>query len=217
MGGTLGVLLVAGMLTVQQVGDLWASRERSVAATKEHLVVEALRAAKDLKATCGLKNREMRLAIAPSDVARALEMLRAAANSAENHITSARNFAEDDADKATFDALDKLTKDYVDVSVDLAAALRDYGDTVEKVRGAVAIGNQMTALIDKSAAARLAAADAGNEHANIESARVGFINLGIGLFVVIVLAGVAVFRRTRHSAGRSGSHRGCFATIGSRQ
>jgi methyl-accepting chemotaxis protein len=188
----LGVLLVAGMLTVQQVGDLWASRERSVAATKEHLVVEALRAAKDL-GDMRLENREMRLAIAPSDVARALEMLRAAANSAENHITSARNFAEDDADKATFDALDKLTKDYVDVSVDLAAALRDYGDTVEKVRGAVAIGNQMTALIDKSAAAMLAAADAGNEQANIESARVGFINLGIGLFVVIVLAGVAVF------------------------
>ena len=166
-------------------------KDRSLLA-KELSVVEALRAAKDL-GDMRLENREMRLAIAPSDVARVLETLRAAANSAENRIASARSLAEDAIDKATFDALDKLTKDYVDVSVELAAALADYGDTVEKVRRAVAIGNQMTALIDKSTAAMLAAAEAGNEQANIESARVGIINLGIGLFVVIVLAGMAVF------------------------
>jgi methyl-accepting chemotaxis protein len=188
----IGVLLVAGMLAIQQAGDLWASRERSVAAAKELSVVEALRAAKDL-GDVRLENREMRLAIAPSEVARALEALRAAANSAENHIANARNLAEDATDKATFDALDKLTKDCVDVSVELAAALTDYGDTVEKVRRAVAIGNEMTALIDKSTAAMLAAADTGNEQANIESTRVGIINLGIGLSVIIVLAGAAVF------------------------
>ncbi len=188
----LGVLLVAGMLAVQQVGDLWASRERSIAAAKELSVVETLRAAKDL-GDMRLENREMRLAIAPSDVARALERLRAAAISAENHIASARSLAEDATDKTTFDALDKLTKDCVAVSTELAAALTDYGDTVEKVRRAVAIGNQMTAVVDKSTAEMLAAADFGNEHANIESARVGVINLGIGLFVVIVLAGVTVF------------------------
>ncbi len=67
----LGVLLVAGMLAEQQVGDRWAAQQRAIAQNKQLATVEALRAAKDL-GTMQIEMREMRLAIAASDIDRAL-------------------------------------------------------------------------------------------------------------------------------------------------
>src|SRR5580693_6874460 len=84
----LGVLLVAGMLVEQQIGDSSAARQRALATTKQITAVEALRAAKD-SGNMRLELREMRLAIAPSDVDRALDRLHAAATSAGKHIRTA--------------------------------------------------------------------------------------------------------------------------------
>ena len=49
------------------------------------------------------------------------------------HIQSAFELSTDATDKDAFQALDKLAKDYVAVSGELAAAAKDYGDTVSKV------------------------------------------------------------------------------------
>src|SRR5580692_220418 len=84
----LGVLLVAGMLAEQQIGDRSAARLRQLADSEQRTAVEALRAAKDL-GNMRLELREMRLAIAPSDVDRALDRLHAAASSASTHIWTA--------------------------------------------------------------------------------------------------------------------------------
>ncbi len=100
----LGVLLVAGMLAQQQIGDRWASAQRALAADKQSTAVEALRAAKDL-GNMRLEMREMRLAIAPSDVDHALERLRAAAASAVIHIHAALGLSDDQTDKDSFQAL----------------------------------------------------------------------------------------------------------------
>jgi len=188
----LGVLLVAGMLIEQQIGDRWASRQREFASNMQLAAVEALRAAKDLD-SMHLEMREMRLAMAPSEVDDALQRLRAAAASAEIHIGTALSLSDAAADKDTFETLNKLAKDYVDVSVELAAAERDYGDTGGKVQRAVAIGKQMNALIQKSTQGLVAAAEVGNARANAERERVGRVALSIGLFVIAVLGGVAVF------------------------
>ncbi len=66
----LGVLLVAGMLAEQQVGDRSAAQQRASAQNKQLAAVEALRAAKDL-GTMQIEMREMRLAIAATDIDRA--------------------------------------------------------------------------------------------------------------------------------------------------
>ena len=44
----LGVLLVAGMLIQQQIGDRSAARQRALAESKQFAAVEALRANKDI-------------------------------------------------------------------------------------------------------------------------------------------------------------------------
>jgi methyl-accepting chemotaxis protein len=188
----LGVVLVAGMLAEQQIGDRWASDERAIAAEKQLAAVEGLHAAKDL-GNMRLEMREMRLAMAPSEIDRALERLRAAATAASGHIEAALRLSGDAADKDTFETLDKLAKEYVGVSADLAAAAKDYGDTVSKVASAAELGKQMNSLVEKATEALTAAADAGNAQASAEREHIGQIDLGIGLFVIVVLGGVAVF------------------------
>ena len=188
----LGVLLVAGMLAEQQIGDRFAARERAAANAKQLAAVEALRAAKDL-ANMRIETREIRLAIAPSEVDRALERLRAAAESATKHIAIAARLSDDAADKAGLDKIASLAKDYAGVATELAAAARDYGDTVEKIQRAAKIGGEMGSQIETSTAALIAAAEARNAQAGEERLWVGRIDLGMGLFVIGVLAGVAAF------------------------
>jgi methyl-accepting chemotaxis protein len=187
-----GVVLVAGMLAEQQIGDRSASRLRELAAAKQLTAVEALRATKDL-GDMRLELREMRLAMAPSEVDREAEGLRAAAASAATHIGAALRLSDDPADKEIFATLDKLADDYVRVSKEFAAAAKDYGDTVAKVQRASDIGNQMNGLVQQVTDRLVAAAADGNASANAERQRVGRIDLGMGLFVIAVLGGVAVF------------------------
>jgi methyl-accepting chemotaxis protein len=188
----LGVLLVAGMLAEQQIGDRLAQGQRAIATDKQLAAVEALRAAIDL-GSMRLELREIRLAIAPSEVDHALERLHADAAAAAKHIGLAISLSDDPADKDGLETLDKLAKDYVGVSDDLAAAAKDYGDTVAKVKRATELGNQMGAQIDRSTAALIMAAEARNAQANDERERVRRIDLGMGLFGIVVLGGVAVF------------------------
>src|SRR3984885_5003618 len=167
----LGVILVAGMLAEQQLGDRSAAEQRAIAEGKQFAALEALRAAKDL-GNMRLELREMRLAIAPSDVDRALDRLHAAASSASTHIWTALSLSDDAADKDALESLDKLTKDYTDVSNELAAAAKDYGDTVEKVQRALTLGNQMNTLIEKATSDLIAAANERNAQAGAERTRV---------------------------------------------
>src|SRR3984885_12771934 len=188
----LGVLLVAGMLAEQQIGDRLAARQRTFALNMQFAAVEALRGAKDL-GNMWLELREIRLAMAPSEADRALERLHAAASSAAKHVGTALSFTDDPARKDELETLAKLTRDYVGVSDELAAAAKDYGDTVEKVQRAAEIGKEMNTLIDNSTEQLIAAADERNAQASAERIWVGRVDLGIGLFVIAVLWGAAIF------------------------
>jgi methyl-accepting chemotaxis protein len=188
----LGVLLVAGMLAEQQFGDSSAARERAAASSKQSAAVEAMRAAIDL-GTVGIQMREVRLAIAPSEVDRALGRLHIAAASAAKHIEVALDLSDDPVDKEGLETLGKLVTEYVGVSDELAAAAKDYGDTASKVQVALELGNEINGQIGRSTSAMIDGADARNAQANNVRQRVGRIDLGMGLFVILVLGGLAIF------------------------
>jgi hypothetical protein len=149
IGAVVGVLLVAGMLAVQQIGDRSAALQREAANNEQLAAIEALRAAGEL-GRMRLETREIRLAIAPSDVDRANERLHAAAAAAAQHISTAISLSNDPADKDGLKQQLTLAKDYVGVSDELAAAAKDYGDTVQKVQRAVELGNEMNGQIERS-------------------------------------------------------------------
>jgi methyl-accepting chemotaxis protein len=188
----LGVLLVAGMLAEQQIGDRSAANLRELAESKQLTAVEALRAAKDL-GNMRLELREMRLALSPHEVDGALERLRAAAAAARSHIKLAIALSDAPADKASLQKLGALANDYVAVGVELAAAARDYGDTVSLVQQGGTIGNAMNALIEKATEDLIGAAKQREVQASAEREHVDRVDLGIGLFVIVVLGGAALF------------------------
>ncbi len=188
----LGVLLVAGMLAEQQVGDRWAEQQRVIAQNRQLAAVEALRAAKDL-GDMQIEMREMRLAIVGADIDRALGRLRAESATAAQHIATAIGLTDDTDDKQRLQKIDALTKDYVAVSAELADAAKEYGDTVAKIARSVDLGRKMNVLIEQATQDQIGAAEDRNAQASAERQRVSRIDLGIGLFVILVLAGLAVF------------------------
>jgi methyl-accepting chemotaxis protein len=135
----------------------------------------------------------MRLALSPHEVDATLDRLRAAAAFAAEHIRAAVALSDAPADKAQLQKLDALTRDYVAVSVKLAAAARDYGDTVSLVQQAGALGNEMNKLIEASTESLIDAAKQRETQASVEREHAGRVDLGIGLFVVAALAGAALF------------------------
>jgi methyl-accepting chemotaxis protein len=188
----LGVLLVAGMLAEQQIGDRWAAHQRAIAQNKQLAAVEALRAAKDL-GNMQVEMREMRLAIAPADIDRALSRLRAAAASAAQHVATAVSLSDEAAEKQQLQKISALAADYVGVSADLAEIAKNYGDTVSRIDQTAKLGRQMNVLIEEATEDLIGAAEDRNAQASAERQRVSEIDLGIGLFVIAVLAGLAVF------------------------
>jgi methyl-accepting chemotaxis protein len=188
----LGVLLVAGMLAEQQIGDRAAAQQGAVAESKQLTAVEALRAAKDL-GNMRLEFREMRLAIAPSAVDGALERLRADAAVAAQHIATAIALSDEPDDKEQLQKLGALAKDYVGVSTEFAAVAKDYGDTVAKIQRTAELGDAMNVLIEKSTGELISAAEARNAQVSTLRMRIDRIDLGMGLFVIAVLGGVAIF------------------------
>jgi len=188
----LAVLFVTGMLAEQQIGDSVAAAQRAAADSKQRAAVEALHAAVDLGAM-QRETREIRLSMAPSEVDRALDQLRGAEASALKHIAAATALSDDAADKERLDRLGTLTKEYVAVVNELAAAEKDYGDTVDKVSRANEIGGQMRDLIGQSTSALIGAAEARQAEARKRTTDVRHVDLGMGLFVIAVLGGLAAF------------------------
>jgi len=189
---SVGVVMVAAMLVEQQYGDYSASLQRTAADSRQLAAFEALRAADNVR-SMQIETREIRLAIAPSEVDRALNRLKTAATAAAGHIEAALAITHERAGRERLEKLAALVKGYVGVVTELAAAAKDYGDTVDKVARSGALGEQINALLDTTTDALIIAADERKAQASAETARVSRIDLGIGLFVIAVLAGVAVF------------------------
>ena len=187
-----GVLLVAGMLVNEQIGDQYAARQRADADSKQFAAVEALRAADDLR-SMQIETREIRLAIAPSEVDRALHRFHGDQASAAGHIDIALDVTNDAAEKQRLVKLAGLVREYATVGGDLAAAAKDYGDTVSKVKRIGELGDEMNALIATTTAALITAARERKEQADAKMASVSRLDLGIGLFITALLGLVAVF------------------------
>jgi methyl-accepting chemotaxis protein len=188
----LGVLLVAGMLAEQQIGDRYAARERAAANAKELAAIEALRAAKDLGAM-QLELREMRLAVTATEVDHGQELLHAAAASGARHIQTAIGLSDDPSDQQGLDKIAGLARDYVALSDNYAVVAKDYGDTTEKILNAGKLGGAITGQIESATAALLTEAEQRTAQAGLQRVHVGRMDLGIGLFVILLLGGMAAF------------------------
>jgi methyl-accepting chemotaxis protein len=188
----VAVVMVAGMLVEQQYGDYSAWVQRRAADGHQLAAFEALHAAENVR-SMQTETREIRLAIAAGEVDRALNRLKAAHAAAAGHIEAALAITQEPADSERLEKLAALVRNYAAVVTELAAAAKEYGDTVEKVARSGKLGDEINSLLDVITDTLINAAAEREAQATAETTRVRHINLGIGLFVIATLAGVAVF------------------------
>ena len=180
------------MLIEQQVGSRWVMRERVAADERQLSATETLNAANDLR-KMQIEIREIRLSIASSDVDKALERLRGDTGAATKHLDSASELAEGPENQANLRALKERITSFATIAAELAAAAKDYGDTDTKVQQARKLSDEMNALVEKATAAATQSAEARKLDAASLTAHMSAIDLGIGLFVIAMLGGAAVF------------------------
>jgi len=188
----VGVTLVGGMLVNQQIGEHYAALQRSDADRKQLTAVQALRTADDIRGM-QVETREIRLSVAPREVDEALARLRTNANAAAGHIEAALVILDHAPGTERLEKLADEVKRYVAVVGELGTAAKDYGDTLDKVKRSSAIGDEMNALIEEITIDLMSAAEDRKAQANAETAFLNRLDLGIGLFIIAVLGGVAIF------------------------
>jgi methyl-accepting chemotaxis protein len=188
----IGVLLVAGMLVNEQIGNHCAALQRIDADNKQLATVEALRAADNL-GSMQIQAREIRLAAAPNDVDRTLKRLVAYQTAAAGHIEIAIEISDDPADRERLDTLARLVKGYVDVVGKLAAAVQSHADTVEYVKASDELGRKMNALVETTTASLTKAAERRKAEADAQTAFIDRLDLGFGLFIIFILTSAAIF------------------------
>ena len=193
---SVGVLLVAGMLINEQIGNHRAALQRIDADNKQLAAVEALRAADDLR-SMQIEAREIRLASAPSEVDRAMKRLIAYQTAAAGHIEVAIEISDDPADQERLDNLAVLVQNYVGVVGKLAVAAKGNDDTIqtviEYVKDSDQLGNKMNALIERTTAALIKAAERRKADADTETKFVDRLDLSFGLFIIFILTSAAIF------------------------
>jgi len=120
------------MLLNQQFGQNCAAQQRAEADSRQLAAVEALRASYHTR-SMQIEAREIRLAIAPSEVDRATSRLDAD-RAAAAHIAAAIAAASDPADKTQLEKLAGLIKNYAATAGELATrAAGRFGDVVRLI------------------------------------------------------------------------------------
>ena len=187
-----GVLLVPGCWSTSR-SAISTPRGRGLTPTANSSPPWRRCAPPTICAACRSRRARIRLAIAPSEVDRALHKFHGDQASAAGHIDIALDVTNDAAEKQRLVKLAGLVREYATVGGDLAAAAKDYGDTVSKVKRIGELGDEMNALIATTTAALITAARERKEQADAEMASVSRLDLGIGLFITALLGLVAVF------------------------
>jgi methyl-accepting chemotaxis protein len=182
------VVLVAGMLVNQQISDYRVDTYRADADSKQFAAVEALRGAEQSRAM-QLEVREIRLGVAAGEFDRAFTRLDADGAAALAHVKAAFEITDDER----LEKLADLVKDYVQSGAELAATAKEYGDTVAKIRSTDALGAEINTLFDTATSALMAEADLQRQYADEARVFASHLDLGIGLFIVAVLGGLAAF------------------------
>ena len=188
----VGVVLVGGMLVNQLIGEHCAASQRAEADGQQLAAIEALRAADDLR-SMQMEALQIRLAIAPGEVDRALYRVFGDQTAAAGHIETALSLTPRPTDQERLNMLGALVKSYGAAVHELAAAAKDYGDTVGRVKRINEIGTEINGLLETTTTALIAAARERQEEAEAQTLFVNRLNLGIGLFITAVFGSLAAF------------------------
>ncbi|MGA2566847.1 MAG: methyl-accepting chemotaxis protein [Pseudolabrys sp.] len=188
----VGVVLVAGMILNQQLGNSSVARQAERGRSDQAAATDLLHASVALQ-RMQIGTREIRLAISEREADEALAVLQDDKNNAVGFLQAAFNVCADAQNQARLEQIIALAKDYAAAAAEMTAAKKDYAEITKPLAQASKIGAEIDALIEKatSSAGELAAQRMAEAAARTTEA--GQISVGFGFFVVVILMGAAVF------------------------
>jgi methyl-accepting chemotaxis protein len=188
----VGVVLVAGMILNQQLGNSSVARQAARGRSDQATATDLLHASVALQ-RMQIGTREIRLAISEREADEALAVLQDDKNNAVGFLQAAFNVCVDAQNQARLEQIIALAKDYAAAAAEMTAAKKDYAEITKPLAQASEIGAEIDALIEKatSTAGQLAAQRMTEAAARTTEA--GQISVGFGFFVVVILMGAVVF------------------------
>ena len=188
----VGVVLVAGMILNQQLGNSSVARQAERGRSDQAAATDLLHASVALQ-RMQISTREIRLAISEREADEALAVLQDDKNNAVGFLQAAFNVCADAQNQARLEQIIALAKDYAAAAAEMTAAKKDYAEITKPLAQASKIGAEIDALIEKatSSAGELAAQRMAEAAARTTEA--GQISVGFGFFVVVILMGAVVF------------------------
>jgi methyl-accepting chemotaxis protein len=188
----VGVMLVAGMVLNQQIGNSSVAEQAERGRSDQAAATDLLHAGVALQ-RMQIGTREIRLAISEREADQALAILQDDKNNAVGFLQAAFNICVDAENRARLEKIIALAKDYAAAAAAMTAAKKNYAEITQPLAQASKIGVEIDALIEKATSTSGALAGqrmAETANRTTEAAR---ISVGFGFFVVVILLGAGAF------------------------
>jgi methyl-accepting chemotaxis protein len=202
----VGVVLVTGMVVNQQLSNASIALQAEIARGEQLTATDLLHAGVALQ-RMQIGTREIRLSISEREAEKAMAELRARAEGAIEYLKLAAQWTLQQENRERLKMLVVRANDYVSAATEMLKEKSHYADIAKPLQQANKIGAEIDDLIEKSTSIAGTLAAQRMVEAATQMNKASQINVGFGLFVVIILIGAAIFgilsigRPVHHIAG----------------
>ena len=188
----VGVVLVAGMILTQQLGNSSVAEQAERGHSDQAAATDLLHAGVALQ-RMQIGTREIRLAISEREADEALALLQDDKNNAVGLLQAAFNICADAENRTRLEKIIALAKDYAVAAAAMTAAKKEYAEIDQPLAQAKRIGAEIDALIEKATSASGELAGQRMAEAAARTTAAARISIGFGFFVVVILMGAGAF------------------------
>jgi methyl-accepting chemotaxis protein len=188
----VGVVLVAGMIVNQQLGNSSVARQAERGHSDQAAATDLLHAAVALQ-RMQIGTREIRLAISEREAEQAFAVLKANMTAVVKFLNAALKTGVDAENRARLERVIALAQGFTAAAKQMTAAKKEYAEIANPWAQTIKFGTEIDALIEKSTSAAGALAMQRMAEAAARTTDAAQISIGFGFVVVVILMGAAAF------------------------
>jgi methyl-accepting chemotaxis protein len=188
----VGVVLVAGMIVNQQLGNSSVARQAERGHNDQAAATDLLHAAVALQ-KMQIGTREIRLAISEREAEQAFTALKANMADAVKYLNAALGAGVDTENHARLQRVISLAQGFAAAAAQMTTAKKEYAEIANPLAQTLKFGAEIDALIEKSTSAAGTLAMRRMAEAAERTTDAARISIGFGFVVVVILMGAAAF------------------------
>ena len=188
----VGVVLVAGMIVTQQLGNSSVARQAERGHSDQAAATDLLHAAVALQ-RMQIGTREIRLAISEREAEQAFTVLKGNMTAAVKFLNAALKTGVDAENRARLEKVIALAQGFIAAAKQMTAAKKEYAEIANPWAQTIKFGVEIDALIEKSTSAAGTLAMQRMAEAAARTTNAAQISVEFGFVVVVILMGAAAF------------------------